>query len=141
MQTGDSLVIQSRDGINVVTERNLAAEKEADKLGLSATLHIQAETGAVQLTLSALPDVQLPQSLELRMRHPTMASRDAGIELLRAMPGADGQAMWAGHFTTPPRDRLYVTLSSGDSWRLTGEWNGESAIELGQSGRSGDVTN
>jgi len=141
MQTDDSLVIQSRDGINVVTERNLAAEKEAHRLGLSATLHIQAKTGAVQLTMSALPDVQLPQSLQLRMRHPTMASRDASIELLRAIPNADGQATWAGHFTTPPKDRLYVTLSAGDNWRLAGEWKGESPIELGQSGRSDDVTN
>ena len=30
MQTTDSLVVQSDDGMNVVTERNTAAEREAD---------------------------------------------------------------------------------------------------------------
>ncbi len=140
MQTGDSLVIDSSDGVNVVTERNLAAEKEANRLGLSATIRIDAETGAVQLTMSALPNVKLPASLELRMRHPTMASRDATIELLQAMPNADGQATWAGHFTTPPQGRLYMTLSSGNVWRLSAEWTGQTKIDLGQAGRLGHVT-
>ena len=34
MQTGDSLVVHSSDGMNIVTERNLDAEREALRLGL-----------------------------------------------------------------------------------------------------------
>lgn len=141
MQTIDSLVVQSSDGMNVVTERNLAAEKEARRLGLSAVITIDPDTGAVSLTMSSLPSVQLPASLELRMRHPTMASRDATIQLLQAMPGADGELTWAGHFVVPPEGRLYMTLSSGNSWRLSAEWRDQQQIVLGQPGPPGHVGN
>lgn len=141
MQTTDSLVVQSDDGMNVVTERNLAAEKEADRLGLSAVIDIDAETGAVLVTMSSLSTLAPPQSLNLRMRHPTMASRDATIDVLQAMPNQDGLPTWAGHFTTPPQGRLYLTLSSEDTWRLSAEWAGQSSIQLGQPGRPGHVDN
>ncbi len=135
LQTGDSLVVHSDDGINVVTERNLSAEKEAQRLGLTATVNIEPDTGAVQIAISTLPGVQLPTSLELRMRHPTMASRDATIQLQRAMPNARGEATWAGHFISPPQGRLYMTLSSGDTWRLSSEWSGQPQVALGQIGQ------
>jgi hypothetical protein len=141
MQTSDSLVVQSSDGMNVVTERNLAAEKEARRLGLSAVIRIDPDTGAVLLTMAALPNVQIPTSLELRMRHPTMASRDATIELLQAMPGADGELTWAGHFVAPPEGRFYMTLSSRNTWRLSAEWRGQQQIVLGQTGPAGHVGN
>lgn len=141
MQTGDSLVVQSSDGMNVITERNLAAEKEARLLGLSAVIRINPDTGAVLLTMSSLPNVQMPASLELRMRHPTMASRDATIELLQAMPGEDGELTWAGHFVVPPQGRLYMTLSSGNTWRLNAEWRDQQLIVLGPTGPPGHVGN
>ena len=130
MQTTDSLVIQSDDGINVVTERNTAAEKEASRLGLSGLIDINSETGAVIVTLSSAANVDLPNSLALRMRHPTMASRDADVELLRAMPNSRGEATWAGHFITPPSGRYFITLSSGDIWRLSAEWSGQRQFRL-----------
>jgi hypothetical protein len=135
MQTSDSLVIRSDDGIHAVTERNTTAEREAARLGLSALVNIQTDTGAVVISLSAHPDVAFSNaistdSLSLRMRHPTMASRDSVIELLQAIPDANGNPTWAGHFVSAPLDRRYVTLSSGDRWRLSGEWSGESTFRL-----------
>ena len=130
MQTTDSLVIQSDDGMNVVTERNTAAELEAARLGLSATVDINLETGAVIVTMNSAENVDLPTSLELKMRHPTMASRDATIELLRAMPNSAGDPNWAGHFLTPPSGRYFLTLSSGNTWRLSAEWSGQLQIRL-----------
>ena len=143
MQTTDSLVVQSDDGINVVTERNIAAEREARRLGLSALVDINPDTGAVVVTVLSAANVALPNSLALRMRHPTMASRDASVELLRAMPNSRGEATWAGHFITAPAGRHFVTLSSADTWRLFAEWSGQPQIRLepaGQppAGQSGD---
>ena len=138
LQTQDSLVVQSDDGMNVVTERMLAAEQEAMRLGLVAELDIQLETGAVVVTMSSLPGVDLATTLQLRMRHPTMASRDAVIDLVRAMPDADGKPTWAGHFITRPAGRHYATLSSGNIWRLSGEWSGQAQFRLGPTGQPGN---
>jgi hypothetical protein len=138
VQTTDSLVVQSDDGMNVVTERNTAAEKEARRLGLSALIDINLETGAVVLTMSSAANVDFPDSLELRMRHPTMASRDATIELLRAMPSSRGDATWAGHFLKTPTGRYFITLSSGDTWRLSTEWSGQPQFRLDPTGQSGN---
>ena len=135
MQTEDSLVVRSDEGINVVTERNLAAEQEAGRLGLVAELNIQLETGAVIVTMSSLPNVGFSRSLQLRMRHPTLASRDAVIDLVQAMPNADGKPTWAGHFIRPPSGRYFATLSSGDVWRLSGEWSGQPQLILDSPGQ------
>ena len=135
MQTTDSLVVRSDSGINVVTEQNTAAELEADRLGLSAIVAINPETGAVIVTMSSTANVELPDSLQLRMRHPTMASRDANIELVRAMPNSDGEATWAGHFLKPPTGRHFIILSSGDTWRLSTEWSGQPQIRLDTADR------
>ena len=129
-QTQDSLVVQSGEGIYTRTERNLVAEREAGRLGLIADLEIQPETGAVVVSMSSSPEVDHATSLHLRMRHPTMASRDVAVDLLPALPDAEGDPTWAGHFITPPVGRYYVTLSSGDTWRLSDEWSGQSRFTL-----------
>ena len=140
LQTSDSLVIRSDDGMEVVTERNIAAEQEAVRLGLSALVTIDPDSGAVVVSLSAHPGVVLSDAgnadlLRLRMRHPTMASRDSLIELLPAIPDTDGNPIWAGHFVSIPADRRYVTLSSGDRWRLSSEWTGETSFHLDTVGQ------
>jgi len=140
MQTSDSLVIHSDDGMQVVTERNIAAEQQAVRIGLSALVTIDLDGGAVFVSLSARPgtvfsDAVTSGSLSLQMRHPTMASRDALIELSPAMRDADGNPAWAGHFVSVPVDRRYVTLSRGDRWRLLGEWSGESTFRLHAAGQ------
>jgi len=117
---------------------HMAAEQEASRLGLSALVSINPETGAVIATVSSHANVELPVSLSLRMRHPTMASRDANVELLRAMPNSRGEATWAGHFITPPTGRHYMTLSSANIWRLSAEWSGQPQIGLEPAGQSGD---
>jgi hypothetical protein len=136
MQTTDSLVVRSDDGMTVVTERNMAAEREANRLGLHALVDINPETGAIIVTLSSAANVDLPKSLALQMRHPTMASRDASIELLRAMPNSSGEATWAGHFLTPPSGRHFVILSSDNTWRLSAEWSGQPQFQLDPAGQS-----
>jgi len=135
MQTTDSLVVQSDDGMNLVTERNTAAEQEASRLGLRALVDINPDTGAILVTVSTAANIELPNSLALRMRHPTMASRDANVELVRAMPNSRGEASWAGHFITPPSGRHYITLSSANTWRLSAEWSGQPQIRLVPAGQ------
>jgi hypothetical protein len=135
-QTTDSLVIRSDDGIDIVTERNTLAEQTALRLGIRAVVNIESDTGAVVVTVSAPPDTRLSPSLELQLRHPTMASRDAVIDLHPAIPSADGEPSWAGHFQSPPAGRYYLFLSPGDTplpgdaWRLSGVWSGQATLRL-----------
>lgn len=131
MQGDDSLVFKSDDGINVVTERNLAAERSATASGLTATVMINAETGAVTTSLTAISNLPATNSIRLELLHPTQQHLDLEAELVRAMDNTAGEPTWAGHFVRPPATRYYVVLSSGDEWRLSGEWNGEPSMTLG----------
>lgn len=133
MQSDDSLVYKSDDGINVVTERNLAAERTANASGLTAEVMINAETGAVTTSLTAISGLPETSVVRLELLHPTRQHLDLEAELVRAIPNAAGQPTWAGHFVKPPAGRYYIVLSSGDNWRLSGEWNGESSLMLGKS--------
>ncbi|MCH9696315.1 MAG: FixH family protein [Gammaproteobacteria bacterium] len=137
MQTSDSLVINSDDGVNVVTERNLAAERSATDAGVSAGVAINSDTGSIVVTLSSDKSLAASTSLTLQLLHPTLATRDAEAELLQGMPGQDGKPVWVGHFVSPPKGRYYVVLASGDAWRLSGEWSGESLIRMGAAADGG----
>lgn len=139
LQTGDSLVMRSDDGVNTVTERIIAAEQLAAQYGLLATVSIDSQTNAVSVSIGASDGTHIADTLELYMRHPTMASRDVQIILHRAMQDASGNPVWAGHFTQPLSDRMIMTLSSQDSWRMTAEWSGESILQLGKSRPTGDA--
>ncbi len=139
LQTGDSLVMRSDDGVSTATERIIAAERLAAQYGLLATVTIESETNAVSVSMGARDGTDIADTLELFMRHPTMASRDVPIILHRAMPDASGNPVWAGHFVQPLSDQMIMTLSSQDSWRMTTEWSGESTVQLGESRPTGDA--
>jgi len=140
LQTGDSLVMRSDDGVNTATERIIAAERQAAQYGLVATVTLDAQTNAVLVSITASDATDLADTLELYMRHPTMASRDVPITLRRALPDASGNPLWAGHFSQPLSDRMIMTLSSQDSWRMTTEWSGESIVQLGEFRPTGDAS-
>ncbi|MEL7186752.1 MAG: FixH family protein [Pseudomonadota bacterium] len=133
MQGTDSLVFQSDDGINVVTERHLAAERTASETGLGAMLSINAATRAVTVSLTSTANTPTPDTLRLELLHPTQHGHDLETALVRAMPNAAGEPTWAGHFVQQPSGRYYVVLSSGDDWRLSSEWSGEASKALGRT--------
>jgi hypothetical protein len=138
MQTSDSLVTQSDVGINVLTELHLAAEREATRLGLAASINIDVETGAIFVTLTSKTNAAIPALLNLQLIHPTLVAQDLTIDLVKAMPDANGDPAWAGHLVTPPEGRRYIILSSGDTWRLSGEWTGQKVVQLGPRGQAPD---
>ena len=130
--TTDSLVTDAADGMDVVAERHLAAEGLARDLGLDATLNIDLESGAITAVLQSGADGEWPNALSLEFSHPTNAGRDVEIALAAAMPDADGNPVWAGHFVSIPSGRHYVVLTPEESaeWRLNGEWTGQQSIRL-----------
>jgi hypothetical protein len=130
LQTTDSLVVRSDDGMQVVAERRIVAERLAEKLDLAATIDIDLESGAI-LTALRSGDLQtVPASLQLEFSHPAFADRDQRIALSRAPADKAGNPVWSGHFVSVPTGRWYVALTSNDEWRLSGEWQGEAQLTL-----------
>jgi len=130
LQTTDSLVARSEDGMQIVAERRISAEQLAAELQLAALVEINLDTGAVSVAMRSGDLDVAPATLELEFTHPAFAERDQLIRMHRAQPDNAGNPVWAGHFVDMPRGRYYVTLKSGDDWRLSGEWQGESSLTL-----------
>ena len=130
LQTTDSLVLKSDDGIQIVAERRISAEQLANELDLAALLAFNLDTGAVSAAIRAGALDETPAVLELEFTHPAFANRDQLITLHQAQPDAEGNPVWSGYFVEIPDGRWYVTLRSGDAWRLSGEWQGQTSLRM-----------
>ncbi|MDJ0916430.1 MAG: FixH family protein [Woeseiaceae bacterium] len=119
--TSDSLVVSvsAESGVDVVTERALAAEKFAAALDMQGELIYDRDTGLVTLTLTNLPDSAQPTSLSLDFSHPAFVRRDHSIELLPS----PSDNVFVGQQMAPMDERWYMVLQQ-DDWRLTGVWDG-----------------
>jgi hypothetical protein len=134
MQTSDSLVLQSGDGIRNASDRRIEAERFASELGLAALLDIDSATGVVRAVMRTGDLQEVPVSLNLELSHPAFADRDLAATLSKALPDEDGNPVWVGHLVTMPTGRYYAVLRADDAWRLTAEWNGESSLTLRPGG-------
>ena len=134
VRTTDSLVIASDDGMDVVTERNLAAEALARDLGITAELQVDPASGAIVATLTSAESVEWPKTLDLLLSHPAFAYRDQQITLTESPPDGAGNPTWSGFFLKKPEGRWYVVLSDGDKWRLNGRWSGAASMRLAPPG-------
>ena len=140
LQSEDSLVVDNRerDGTDVVTERNLAAQVEAFELGLAATMVIDRNTGSVQVVMTSGAIDETPTTLDLWISHPTFADRDERTTLTAALPDENGRPTWSGFLLDMPVGKRYVVLSEGDRWRLNGVWDGEPLVRLSPAGPADD---
>ncbi len=137
VQSADSLVLQSDDGVRNASDRQIAAQRLASELGLAALVSIDRKTGSVEAVMRAGQLPAAPPTLEFELSHPAFADRDEAITLNRAMPDSEGNLVWVGHFVAVPSGRFYAVLRSGDSWRLTADWNGEPSLTLRPGGDDG----
>ena len=137
MQTTDSLVVHAEDGVRKATDRALAAERLAAEMGLAAAVEIDHETRVITAVIRAGELAEVPATLDFELSHPAFADRDRHITLNRAMADDDGNPVWVGHLVSMPSGRFYAVLKSGDAWRVTAEWQGETSLVL-RAGGTGD---
>lgn len=137
MQTTDSLVVYSEDGVRNATDRRLSAERFAAELDLAALLEIDPETRVVKAVVRSRDLPEVPATLEFELSHPAFADRDLRLTLNKALPDADGNPVWVGNLAKLPSGRFYAVLKSGDSWRVSAEWQGETSLML-RAGGNGD---
>ena len=96
----------------------------------AALIEVDLQSGAISVAMRSGTLEDAPPTLELELDHPAFADRDQSITLHRALPDPDGNPVWAGHFVTIPEGRWYLTLRSGEAWRLSSEWRGEASLTL-----------
>ncbi|MGB5256252.1 MAG: FixH family protein [Woeseiaceae bacterium] len=130
LQTTDSLVLQTEDDMQIVAERRALADRLAAEMNLAALIDIDLESGAILAGMRAGDLQESPAALALEFSHPAFADRDQRIVLNRAQPDEDGNPVWSGHFVSIPDGRWYVSLTSNEDWRLSGEWQGEPQLTL-----------
>ncbi|MCG8369292.1 MAG: FixH family protein, partial [Proteobacteria bacterium] len=134
MQTTDSLVVHAEDGVRNAADRRISAQRLASDMGLVALVEIDPATGVVSAVMRAGELVNVPATLDFELSHPAFADRDLAVSLTRALPDSDGNPVWVGHFVEVPDGRFYAVLKSGDRWRLSAEWRGESSLTLRPGG-------
>ena len=137
LQTTDSLVLRSDDGVRNASDRAIAAQRFAAEAGLAALVDIDRATGVVSATLRSGDLGDVPAALDFELSHPAFADRDKTITLNKAQPDATGNPVWVGHLVTVPSGRYYAVLRAGDTWRLTAEWQGEASLTLRPGGNDG----
>jgi len=102
----DSLVDDRYYESGKAINQRLAAEANAERLGLNATFTIDELTGEIHLELGGdLPAT--PEHLRLELSHATQAARDASV--LLAKTGAD---RFYGQLDAPAAGRYYASLQS-----------------------------
>ena len=114
--------------VNKVTER----DQRARALGLQADLMQSAEGAQVRVLLRGDAGFTAPQSLTLRIMHPTRSGADQTVSLR-----ADGSGSYSAPLTARLAGRWHVALedAAGD-WRLTGVWTIEKEPSLRLAGET-----
>jgi hypothetical protein len=109
-----ALVVDDYARIGLANKRNFQLDQRARDLALQANLSIgEGATPALSLRLSGKL-TPMPESLVLKLAHPTLAELDQRIMLLPAGDAYEG-------VLPERRSRYYVQLEPADAkWRLSG---------------------
>ncbi len=95
--------------------QSIAREREAGRLGVRVALTMTAIDGVLVARVSGIGGAELPEFLDLVLRHPTQAFRDRRIRL-----SAAGDAVFKGHVDLGAPDVWNLELAPpGNEWRLT----------------------
>ena len=100
-------------------------------------MEIDPDTRVISVVIQSSDLPEIPATLDFELSHPAFADRDQHITLNKAMADADGNPVWVGHFITIPAGRFYAVLKSGDEWRVSAEWQGETSLMLRAGGDGG----
>lgn len=128
------LAIVSNDGLvdddyykqGLAVSQRMARDHEANGLGLGAEMIVGGNGEELRLFLTARETAVLPETLVLRLVHPTKAGTDQTAKLKR-----DSAGFYVGKLASPVRGRWHVSLEDeGRKWRITGDWNSETESTL-----------
>lgn len=129
------LAVDSFDGLveddyykqGLAVNQRTARSQQAGQMGVRADLMTGgADATRLRILLTVDSGAPLPESLQLRLVHPTRNGLDQRIALR-----AEGGGFYSGQLDAPLAGRWHVALEdAGLAWRLTGDWDIEKQPSL-----------
>lgn len=119
IETPSALVVDDYSKIEELTSERFHRDREALRLGLTATLEIERDAGHIDLFLAAPPPYELPGILTLALRHATDPASDLELSLVRDGEG-DGEGERFSADAGLKAGIYYVELMDPErTWRLS----------------------
>lgn len=123
----DGLVTDDYYRVGLAINQQIARDRHAAALGLSADVDVTPDAHLVSVTLTARQPVAADR-LQLTLAHPTRSGLDVTAELRRVPAGS-----FVGDLTIPAQGRWHVLVEPpGDDWRLAGRllWPRQTHVRL-----------
>lgn len=133
------LAVVSNDGLvsddyykqGLAVNQRLHRDQKAGEMGLSADWLRSGRH--VRLMIVARDGVQLPDTLNVKVMHPTQGGRDQVVVLKN-----QGAGFYAGELGNEIVGRWHVSVEDpGGQWRLQAEWDANTEEPLHLQGRMG----
>ena len=117
--SNDGLVDDNYYKVGLSVNQELKQRQLAAELNLKADLSIVNEGRSIQLVLYGLPKEALPDSLQLRLVHPTRKGEDQRLSLVRS------GSVFRGDFSANPGTGRWNLVIEDPlaGWRMDGVWN------------------
>jgi hypothetical protein len=126
------LAIESNDGLvtddyykqGLAVNQRMHRDQLAASMGLHADL-MRADLN-VRLMLNADGSAKAPESIVLKLAHPTRGGQDQAVQMR-----SEGQGFYSGHLSADISGRWLVSIEDpAGQWRLQGEWQADSVEPL-----------
>ena len=117
--SNDGLVDDNYYKVGLAVNQELKQRQLAAELNINAQLKLASDKSSVELVLSGLPKEALPDTLQLRLVHPTRKGEDQRINLVRSgnfFRGNLSQSLGTGRWHVVIEDPLA-------GWRMDGNWD------------------
>lgn len=119
IESNDGLVDDNYYKVGLSVNQELKQRQLAAELNIKATFTLVDNGQAIELILSGLPKEALPDSLQLRLVHPTRKGEDQTINLVR-----QGSVFKGSLLAKPGTGRWRVVLEDHMAgWRIDGVWD------------------
>lgn len=108
----DGLVVDDYYKRGLAINEILARDEKADQLGLSSSLHVNADEGQIAVRLSAAGAFDYPDQIDVNFMHATRGGHDQSLKLSRTAKGS-----YQGNLTSLQPGHWHVEIAA-DNWRL-----------------------
>lgn len=126
IKSNDGLVDDNYYKVGLSVNQEIKQKQLAAELNLKADLKLVGNGQSVQLVLSGLPKEALPDTLQLRLVHPTRKGEDQTVVLKR-----QGQLFVAPLSANPGTGRWHVVIEDPlAGWRMDGVWEIQSKAAI-----------
>lgn len=140
------LAVVSNDGLveddyykqGLAVNQSMARDQRAEALGMQAEVVRGGDGMLLRVFLRGKEDIPLPESLSLKITHPTRSGIDQRLALR-----PDGAGFYAGRLDAPLSGRWHVALEDGKhEWRLVGDWvfEKQSTLRLGAAVQAAGIS-